>query len=81
MIAIRMADSSYAILALLPIVAVFLYSQIYNWRYKKFSHIPQYLPLSLPLGHLKCIAKAYKQLGDSRRHSSITQHPCPEKPR
>ncbi|KAF2474484.1 cytochrome P450 [Lindgomyces ingoldianus] len=62
-----MANITYAILAILPLVAWYLYVQARRWRFKKYAHIP-HLPSSFALGHLKFIAEGFKKLGDSRRH-------------
>jgi len=67
-----MVNTQYAILAVLPVVVWFLSSQIYNWRFKKFNHIPQYSQRSLLLGHLKAVAEGFKRLGDSRRHAGTS---------
>jgi hypothetical protein len=63
-----MSNTLYALLAVMPLVAWFLYSQMYNWRFKMFNHVPQYFESSLVLGHLKSLAAGFKRLGDSRRH-------------
>ena len=59
---------SYAVLAVLPVVVWLLYTQLYNWRFRKFAHIPQYFPRLLFLGHLKSIGAGLERLGDTRRH-------------
>ncbi|KAF2184999.1 cytochrome P450 [Zopfia rhizophila CBS 207.26] len=61
-----MADLTYAVLALLPLVAWYLYSQFVHWRFNKYKYIP-HLPQSLLLGNLKTFADFYK-MGDGRRH-------------
>ncbi|KAF2683403.1 cytochrome P450 [Lentithecium fluviatile CBS 122367] len=63
-----MVNTSYALLAAVPAIAWFLYLQLYNWRFKTFSHIPQHFQNTLLLGHLKTLAGGFKRLGDSRRH-------------
>jgi hypothetical protein len=63
-----MANITYAVLAILPAVVWYLYAQLRQWRFKKYSHIPNCLPQSLPLGHLKLIADGFKKIGDSRAH-------------
>ena len=62
-----MANVVYAAAAVLPIIAYVIYLQLYNWRFKKYKHIPQ-LSNSLLIGHLPHIAKGFKRLGDARRH-------------
>lgn len=72
-----MANNAYIALAVLPIVAYLVYIQVYNWRFKKYKHIPQ-LPNSLFIGHLPQIASGFKKFGDTRRHigtmSTIKKH-------
>lgn len=65
-----MTSNTYAILAILPVVAYFAYTALYNWRFKNFKDIPQ-LPRSLLLGHLPHIASGFKKFGDARRHIGI----------
>ncbi|KAL1595798.1 hypothetical protein SLS60_009487 [Paraconiothyrium brasiliense] len=62
-----MTSTKYAILAVLPVVAYFFYTRLYNWRFKKFKDFPQ-LPNSLLMGHLPYIASGFKKFGDARRH-------------
>ncbi|KAF2645764.1 cytochrome P450 [Massarina eburnea CBS 473.64] len=59
---------TYTTLAVVSALAWFLYIQLYNWRFRPFSHIPQYYPNSLLFGGIKTIAGAFKRLGDLRRH-------------
>jgi hypothetical protein len=63
--------TSYAILAVLPVIGWFLYIQLYSWRFSKFNHIPQSFPSSLLFGHLKSLAEGFKRLGDSKRHHGM----------
>ncbi|KAJ4301155.1 hypothetical protein N0V90_003245 [Kalmusia sp. IMI 367209] len=62
-----MVNITYAVLALLPVIAYYIYTQLYNWRFRKYKDLPQF-PNTLLLGHLKYIALGYKKLGDARRH-------------
>jgi hypothetical protein len=66
--AASMETRTYGMLALLSVVVFFLYLQLYNWRLKKYRHIPHAYPNSLVFGHLMTIGKAASRLGDSRRH-------------
>jgi hypothetical protein len=63
-----MADSQYAILALIPAAVAGLYFLLYRWRYGSFAHIPSPLPRSLLLGHLGHIGAEYKKVGSSSVH-------------
>jgi hypothetical protein len=63
-----MTTTLYAVVAALPIIAILIYRRLYNWRFKRFSHLPQYLPTSLLWGHLQHVGEAFKKLGDSRMH-------------
>ncbi|KAF1950714.1 cytochrome P450 [Byssothecium circinans] len=63
-----METNTYVSLALLAALVWFLYIQLYNWRFKKFSHIPQHYPNTLLLGGGPTIGRAFKRLGDKRRH-------------
>ncbi|KAF2198204.1 cytochrome P450 [Delitschia confertaspora ATCC 74209] len=60
------SDKCVALLALVPLVVFFLYTQLMRWRFKKYAHLPQ-LPKSFLLGHLGLVAELYKK-GDGRRH-------------
>ncbi|KAF1971388.1 cytochrome P450 52A11 [Bimuria novae-zelandiae CBS 107.79] len=62
-----MATNVYAILAIVPIAAYFVYLQLYSWRFRKYKDYPQ-LPNSLFMGHLPHIASGFKKFGDARRH-------------
>jgi hypothetical protein len=64
-----MADTQYAILALVPVVAASLYFLLYRWRYSNtFAHIPSSLSRNIFLGHLGYIAAEYKKVGDPSVH-------------
>ncbi|KAF2003512.1 hypothetical protein P154DRAFT_94828 [Amniculicola lignicola CBS 123094] len=63
-----MAETTYAILAILPVIVWIIYTRLKSWRFNNYSHIPQTHAQSLFLGHLNTIAKFYKQIGDGRRH-------------
>ncbi|KAF2259173.1 cytochrome P450 52A12 [Lojkania enalia] len=63
-----MAQISYTVLALLPVLAWYLYIQLRQWRFKKYGHIPTHYTQSLLLGHLKVIAEGFQKIGDGRRH-------------
>ncbi|KAF2652552.1 cytochrome P450 [Lophiostoma macrostomum CBS 122681] len=63
-----MANIIYPVLAILPALVWYLHAELRQWRFKKYSHIPNRLPQSLPLGHLKLIADGFKKFGDSRAH-------------
>lgn len=68
-----MALQPYATLALLLSIVWLFYGWLYNWRFKKFKHIPQSHPANIFLGNLSTIGTACAQLEDSRRHpGSIT---------
>ncbi|KAF2733757.1 hypothetical protein EJ04DRAFT_494787, partial [Polyplosphaeria fusca] len=60
-----MANLTYAVLALVP-VSWYIYFQLRQWRFQKYSHIPQHYPQSFLLGHLKLIAEGFKKFGDGR---------------
>ena len=63
-----MAEHPYFVLALLPVIAVFAGFQFWQWRYKKYAHIPNLLPSNLFLGHMGYIAAGFKKLGNSKMH-------------
>lgn len=63
-----MAETTYALLALLPLLGYFLYFQLQQYRFKRFAHIPTTLKPSLFLGHLGHMAAAYKKFGNSKVH-------------
>ncbi|KAF2112350.1 cytochrome P450 [Lophiotrema nucula] len=61
-----MAQLTYAILALLPAVLWYLWAQLRQWRFKKYSHIPIVYPQSLPLGHLKLLGEGFMKMEKGR---------------
>lgn len=63
-----MAEITYAILAFLPVIGWYFYTQMKQYRFKKFAHVPIQYPQSLALGHLKLMAEGFKKVGDSRKH-------------
>ncbi|KAF2876129.1 cytochrome P450 [Massariosphaeria phaeospora] len=63
-----MASPTYAVLALLPLVSWFLYTQLTRWRFKKFANMPYVKPPSLLLGNLKHMDETMKKIGDPRHH-------------
>lgn len=63
-----MAQSSITLLAVVPALALFLYYQLYQWRYKKYAHIPKILQQNLFYGHLGYIAAEYKKAGSADIH-------------
>jgi cytochrome P450 len=63
-----MADLQYAALALAPALAAGLYWLLYQWRYKKFAHIPSKLKSNLFIGHLGYIGAEFKKAGSSDIH-------------
>lgn len=66
-----MAETAYAILALLPVLAYFLYQQLHQYRYKKFAHIPSILKPNLFVGHVGYMAAGYQKYGNSKMHPGM----------
>jgi hypothetical protein len=67
-----MAETIYAILALLPVVAYLLYHQLQQYRYKRFAHIPSLVKPNLFFGHVPNMAAGYKKFGNSKLHPGMT---------
>ncbi|KAL6708686.1 hypothetical protein ACN47E_002382 [Coniothyrium glycines] len=63
-----MTQIAINLLALVPLVAAFLYYQLYQWRYKRFASIPSNLKRNLFYGHLGYIAAEYKKVGSASVH-------------
>ncbi|KAF2792269.1 cytochrome P450 [Melanomma pulvis-pyrius CBS 109.77] len=63
-----MTNVTYAVLALLPLVTWYLFTQLRGWRFQKYSHLSNQFPQSFLFGHLEIIAKGFIKFGDSRRH-------------
>jgi hypothetical protein len=61
-----MTDTARVLLALMPLLLWYLYTEAKRQRFKKYAHIPHLTP-SLVLGHMKTISDFYKT-GDKRRH-------------
>lgn len=69
-----MAETAYAVLAVLPVLAYFLYLQLQQYRFKRFAHIPTPLKPNLFLGHLGLMAAGFKKFGNSKVHPGKTQN-------
>ena len=67
----NMAETTFAILALLPVLAYFLYHQLQQYRYKRFAHIPSILEPNLFFGHLGYIAAGFQKHGNSKIHPGM----------
>lgn len=63
-----MIEKIYAVLALVPIALYFLYCQLWQYRFRRFSHIPNSLEPNIFVGHVGHMAAGFKRLGDSRAH-------------
>ena len=72
-----MADIVRVLLALMPLLLWYLYTEAKRQRFKKYAHIPHLTP-SLVLGHMKTIGDFYKT-GDKRRHIGEYAY-CPPSP-
>jgi hypothetical protein len=59
-----MATTTYAILALVPVLAWYFYT----WRFKKDGHIPHQFPKGI-FGHIPLMTAGFKKFGDTRRHA------------
>lgn len=68
-----MAETTYAILALLPVVAYLLYHQLQQYRYKRFAHIPSTLKPNLFFGHVPNMAAGFKKFGNSKIHPGMVE--------
>ncbi|KAL5121899.1 hypothetical protein ACEQ8H_000114 [Pleosporales sp. CAS-2024a] len=73
-----MADSQYAILALIAAAVAGLYFLLHRWRYHTYAHIPTPLKNSLFLGHLPYIAAEYKKAGNYVLENVWKAHGCPD---
>lgn len=69
-----MTDTARVLLALIPLLLWYLYTEAKHQRFKKYAHIPHLTP-SLVLGHMKTISDFYKT-GDKRRHIGENAY-CP----
>ncbi|KAJ8106096.1 hypothetical protein OPT61_g9768 [Boeremia exigua] len=63
-----MAETAYTVLALLPVLAFLLYQVLWQYRFKKYAHIPMSMKPNLFIGHLGSMAAGFKKFGDSRVH-------------
>ncbi|KAJ4987846.1 cytochrome P450 52A11 [Stagonosporopsis vannaccii] len=63
-----MAETAYAALAVLPILAYFLYYELHQYRFRRFAHVPTPLKLNLFLGHIGFMAAGFKKFGNSKVH-------------
>ncbi|KAF9692338.1 hypothetical protein EKO04_009590 [Ascochyta lentis] len=63
-----MAETAYAVLALLPALVCFLYYQLKQYRFKTFAHIPTSVQPNIFFGHVGHMAAGFKKLGNSRAH-------------
>lgn len=63
-----MVQNSITLLAVIPALAAFLYYQLYQWRFKKYAHIPNHLKSNLFIGHLGHIASEYKNVSSPQVH-------------
>lgn len=63
-----MAETQYALLALIPAAVAGLYFLLYQWRFNKFANIPSPLKRKLFIGHLGYIADEYKRVGSAKVH-------------
>lgn len=69
-----MAEAIYTVLASVPLVVLFLYYQLRQYRFKKYAHIPTPLKPSLFLGHLGYMAKGFQKHGNSKMHPGMTEY-------
>lgn len=67
----NMAETTYAVLALLPVVVYLIYHQLWQYRFKKFAHIPTSLKANTFIGHLGHMAAGFKKLGNARAHPGM----------
>jgi len=74
-----MTDTARVLLALMPLLLWYLYTEAKRQRFKKYAHIPHLTP-SLVLGHIKTISDFYKT-GDKRRHVGEYAYRPPPTPR
>ncbi|KAF2624310.1 cytochrome P450 52A12 [Macroventuria anomochaeta] len=63
-----MAETTYAVLAVLPVLVYVLYYQLQQYRFKRYAHIPTPLKPNLFLGHLGYMAAGLKKSGNSKMH-------------
>ena len=63
-----MAETAYAVLALMPVVVYFLYYQLQQYRFKTFAHIPSSLKPGLFFGHVGHMVAGFKKHGNSKMH-------------
>jgi hypothetical protein len=63
-----MIKTTHIHLALLSLLAWYLYVCVKQWRFKKYGHIPHAFPNTLAFGHIKLVAGGYREFGDTRRH-------------
>jgi hypothetical protein len=71
-----MADTQYAILALVPAVVAGLYFLLHRWRFNAFSHIPSPLKRNLFLGHLAIIGEEQQKLGSASHYGQCASTAC-----
>ncbi len=64
----NMAETAYAILALLPVLGYFLYQQLWQYRFKRHAHIPTSMKPNLFLGHLGYMAAAFQKFDNPKVH-------------
>lgn len=62
-----------ALLALLPLLAFYLYQRLYYHRFQEFANWPQ-LPTSLIWGHLKQLG-VFIDKGEKNRHAGMSVTP------
>ena len=62
-----MVETTYAVLALVPVIASLLYYQLLRYR-SRYAHIPTVLKPNLFLGCVPYMIEGFKKFGDSKIH-------------